>query len=235
MADPLSLLKGVPTAADIEREIAQRDGHKMTAFFPESGPYRRDLYAKHLAFMAAGAQHRERMLLAGNQVGKTEVGAYEMTCHLTGRYPSWWRGRRFDSGNVQAWAAGDTTKTVRAILQVKLMGAPGQQGTGMIPRESIEHVSRAAVPGALDQVWIKHVAGNTSYLEFKSYDQRREAFQGTSMHVIWLDEEPPEDIYTECLLRTITTNGILYTTFTPLQGVTPLILNFMADAGAAGG
>jgi terminase large subunit-like protein len=39
-----------------------------------------------------------------------------------------------------------------------------------------------------------------SYLGFKSYDQGRRKFQGTGKHVIWLDEEPPADVYEECLL-----------------------------------
>ena len=106
-------------------------------------------------------------------------------------------------------------------------------GTGMLPFEAIHHVARkTGVAEAFEQVWIKHVSGGLSHLEFKSYDQRREAFQGTTMDVIWLDEEPPEAIYTECLMRTATTDGIVYMTFTPLQGVTPLVLSFMSDPEA---
>jgi phage terminase large subunit-like protein len=163
----------------------------------------------------------------------SEMGAYEMTCHLTGGYPGWWTGRRF-TRPVRAWAAGDTSKTVRGILQVKLLGPIGQMGTGMIPKELIHHVSRkTGVADAYEQCWVTHVTGGYSHLEMKSYDQRREAFQGTTMDVIWLDEEPPLEIYTECLLRTATTNGILYMTFTPLQGPTDLIVDFMKDAEAA--
>jgi hypothetical protein len=53
--------------------------------------------------------------MAANRVGKTEgAGGYEMTCHLTGRYPDWWEGRRF-SGPVRAWAAGKTNETTRDV------------------------------------------------------------------------------------------------------------------------
>ena len=62
---------------------------------------------------------------------------------------------------------------------------------------------------------------------FKSYDQRREAFQGTEIDVVWLDEEPPLEIYAECLTRTMTTNGLVMLTFTPLQGITPMIKSFL--------
>ncbi len=59
-------------------------------------------------------------------------------------------------------------------------------------------------------------------------------FQGTAQHVIWLDEEPPEDVYAECLLRTTKTgdfvSGIILLTFTPLQGRTPLVRQFLKEA-----
>jgi hypothetical protein len=76
----------------------------------------------------------------------------------------------------------------------------------MIPAHTIHQVShKSGAPGAVDTVWVKHVSGGLSTLGLKSYEQRREAFQGTSIEVIWLDEEPDQDIVTECLLRTIDT------------------------------
>ena len=43
-------------------------------------------YPKQREFHAAGAIHRERLLMAANQVGKTLAGACEAAFHLTGRY-----------------------------------------------------------------------------------------------------------------------------------------------------
>jgi len=64
--------------------------------------------------------------------------------------------------------------------------------------------------------WIvKHASGGTSELILKSYDQGREAFQGTNRDLVWLDEEAERAIYVECLLRTMTTNGIILLTFPP--------------------
>src|SRR6516165_7127907 len=77
----------------------------LDTYYPIAGPLRRDLYPKHLAFFRAGAERRERAFLAANRVGKSEgVGGYEITLHLTGRYPDWWKGRRF-SRPITAWAA----------------------------------------------------------------------------------------------------------------------------------
>ena len=53
-------------------------------------------YGKQLEFHAAGVHYRERLLRAGNQLGKSFAGGAEAACHLTGRYPGWWPGRRFE-------------------------------------------------------------------------------------------------------------------------------------------
>jgi phage terminase large subunit-like protein len=194
----------------------------------------RMLYQKHLAFFAS--RERERLMIAANRIGKTQAGAYETTAHLTGLYPKWWTGRKFDEP-VSWWAAGDTSKTVRDIGQLELLGPTNNIGSGFIPRHLIEHFSRKpGVTDAVETIWVKHVekehgAPCLSELGLKSYDQRRESFQGTKKHGIWLDEEPPEDIYVECLLRTVQTSdfngGMLMLTFTPLQGLTPLVLEFL--------
>jgi hypothetical protein len=55
-------------------------------------------YPKQALFLAAGFSFRERLLMAGNQLGKTETGAFETYCHLTGRYPDWWLGHRWFAG-----------------------------------------------------------------------------------------------------------------------------------------
>lgn len=216
--------------AGIKRAEAQRSGYKMKAYFPDSGPFRRELYPKHTAFMAAGKVHRERLFMAGNQVGKSSVGAYEMTCHLTGLYPAWWQGHRF-AGPIRAWAAGDTGKTVYEIIQVALVGKPGEIGTGMIPAHTIAHIShKAGVSGSVDTIWVRHVSGGRSSVSLKSYEQGRVAFQGTVIDLIWLDEEPPEDVMVECVVRTMTSDGRVMMTFTPLSGTTRLISNFMRQA-----
>jgi phage terminase large subunit-like protein len=167
-------------------------------------------------------------MVAANRIGKTEgVGGYESVLHLTGDYPAWWPGRRFDHATF-GWAAGDTSNTVRDILQFKLMGPIGDFGTGLIPKRAIERVTwKRNVAEAVQDVYVRHACGRTSMLTFKSYDQKRESFQGTEQHFIWLDEEPDMDIYAECLLRTMTTDGTVLCTFTPLRGMSDVVLSFM--------
>lgn len=208
-----------------ERRTRQR---KLFTYYPDKGPLRRELYKKHNEFFEAGPKYRERLMLAANRVGKTEgVGGFEMALHLTGIYPKWWKGRRFKKP-IKAWAGGDTGKTVRDIVQEKLCGPINDLGTGLIPKEYIvSKTSKQGVPDGVDTLYVRHVSGGTSQCIFKSYDQGRIAFQGTEQDVIWLDEEPPLTIYTECLLRTMTNNGMLMLTFTPLMGLSDTVMAFL--------
>ncbi len=201
---------------------------KLWTYFPDTGPLRRELYPKHIEFFNLGATHNERALLGGNRTGKTIAGAYETTLHLIGWYPHWWEGYRFTTA-VRATVAGDTAKTVRDILQYKLLGSPGEFGTGMIPGAAIiKTTPKSGIPDAVESIYVKSEYG-TSICQLKSYDQGREVFQGTEQEVVWFDEEVELPIYTEGLLRTMTVNGIVYLTFTPLKGLSETVLAFLPE------
>jgi phage terminase large subunit-like protein len=210
----------------LEDKLSKRT--KIDGYYPDSGALRRELYPQHQAFFAAGATRRERAFIAANRVGKSEgVGGYETVLHLTGRYPTWWTGRRFNRP-INAWASGDTAKTTRDIIQRILLGPAGEFGTGLIPEADLIRVTaKPGVADAVEGIFVRHASGGTSELILKSYDQGREAFQGTNRDLIWLDEETERAIYVECLLRTMTTNGIVMCTFTPLQGITELVTDFL--------
>ena len=212
----------------LDHGLSLIDQNKFESYFPDSGPFRRELYPKHIEFFAAGATYKERMFMGANRIGKTQVGAYETSCHLTGDYKPWWRGRRFH-GRIQAWACGTNSETTRDIVQAALLGPPEALGTGMIPRDSILHTipRKSGITGAIETAWIKHKAGGYSILGLKSYEQGRKSFEGTSKQLIWNDEEPPEDCYTEMLFRTATVRGIVMTTFTPLQGMSNVVKGFL--------
>ena len=65
-----------------------------------------ELYSPHKKqnlFHELGVKAKERLFLAGNRTGKTYSGAMEGAMHLTGLYPSWWKGKRF-SHPVEMWA-----------------------------------------------------------------------------------------------------------------------------------
>ena len=86
--------------------------------------------------MQQARAHRERLLMAANQVGKTYSGAAEAAIHLTGHYPDWWKGRRWDRP-VRAWAGSETGEVTRDGVQRLLVGEPKDRdpvGHGSDPR-----------------------------------------------------------------------------------------------------
>ncbi len=217
--------------AALVMELERRQSAKFGYYFTDQGPYPRKLYPQHLKFFDAGSRYKERLFMAANRVGKSEGGAYELTCHLTGLYPSWWTGRRFATP-IEAWACGTTSETTRDIVQTKLFGPADQVGVwtgGMVPPNLVvKHTRRPhGLPNSLESVWVKHVSGGWSIVGLKTYEQGRKSFEGTAKHVIWCDEEPPADCYTEMLYRTLTTQGIVMTTFTPLQGMSEVVTGFL--------
>ena len=133
----------------------RRDTNRIADIYPDEGPLRRELYPKHIAFFKAGATHMERAAIAANRVGKTwGIGGYETALHLTGDYPKWWEGRRFNAP-VDVWAAGDTSETTRDIVQLALMGPINAIGTGLLPASRIisDPARRSGTSNAIDTSW----------------------------------------------------------------------------------
>ncbi len=185
-------------------------------------------YKKQQLFHKAGSQYRERLLRAGNQLGKTYAAAAEVAMHATGKYPPWWEGRVFRKAPV-IWCAGVTGEVVRDTIQRLLVGDVANPGTGLIPPGSItETMPSRGVADLLDTILVKHVSGMTTRIRLKYYEQGREKFQGDTVDFGWLDEEPPEDIYLEMLTRT-NANGIICMTFTPLKGMSVVVRRFLSE------
>ena len=197
--------------------------HRMEFFTP---------YPKQWEFINMGRDKNERVLFAGNRYGKSETGAFETACHVTGLYPPNWQGRRFDHP-VNMWVAGEGGQHNRDVIQYKLFGPPGNPeefGTGFIPKDLIvgqPTAARGGVADAYDTAQIKHftngVYDGLSRLQFKSYEQGRAKFQGADLDAAWCDEEPPEDVYTEIKARTINRGGMTFMTFTPLKGMSNVV------------
>lgn len=212
----------------LEQEIRDHERNQLSRYHP---------YRKQLQFHAAGIEHRERLLMAANQSGKTYAGAMEMAIHLTGRYPDWWPGKRWDRP-IRAWAGSQTADVTRDGAQRLLVGEPKQEvlrGTGAIPGNALGRCTpKRGVADALESVVVKHESGGTSTLGFKSYDQGRTKWQAETLDLVHFDEEPPQDIYTEGLTRTNATGGIVYLTFTPLLGMSEVVRAFLTNPNTDG-
>src|SRR5271154_4583420 len=186
-------------------------------------------YAKQLAFHAAGKDYRERLLMAGNQLGKTLAAGMEYAMHATGRYPTAWPGKCYDR-SIVGWAAGITGESTRDNVQRILLGRPGSYGTGAIPKDAIVDIPPArGQPDLQDSIKVRHASGEVSHIALKSYEKGREKWQGETLDIVWFDEEPPLDIYIEGLTRTNSTLGPVFVTFTPLLGMSEVVKRYLID------
>lgn len=182
-------------------------------------------------FHQAGSDNPERMLMAANRVGKTISAACEVSYHLTGDYPAWWQGKRFDKPTL-VWTGSPTNETSKDIVQAELVGDLGESlGTGWVPRSRIvgrPTTRQAGVKNVIDTFKVRHKSGGLSTCVLKTYEQGWQKWQGTAPHVVWLDEEPDDyRIFSEAQTRILTSKGIVFVTFTPLLGTTELVEHFM--------
>jgi phage terminase large subunit-like protein len=189
-------------------------------------------YAKQVDFHEAGSQFRERLFMAGNQLGKTWAGAFEVAMHASGRYPDWWTGRRFNYA-IRCMVGSESAELTRKGVQRLLLGPPEireEWGTGAIPHDCVRDTSmKQGVPDAVSSIVVRHVCGEDSVIQFNSYDQGRTKWQADTVDLVWFDEEPPLPIYSEGLTRTNATGGMVFVTFTPLLGMSDVVKRYLLD------
>ena len=156
---------------------------------------------------------RNRWVFGGNRTGKTECGAVECVWLARGIHPY-----RTNKKNVSGWVVSLSTQVQRDVAQKKILEYLKPEWIDTIVMLS----GRKDFPdqGIIDYIVINNVFGGKSTIGFKSCDQGREKFQGTSLDFVWFDEEPPKDIYMECKMRVIDKCGDIFGTMTPLKGLT---------------
>jgi phage terminase large subunit-like protein len=184
----------------------------------------------HQSRFFSTAGHPRRGILAANRIGKTVSTCFETACHLTGQYPEWWTGHRFDSA-ITCMVAGEGWSQVALVLQNELLGTQDVKlndniGTGAIPRNCIiRDTMRSDGPNCIG-VEIQHVSGSKSYLLFANYTQEVRQMQGFKLNLAVFDEQPPDDFFSEIVTRTATTQGVILCSFTPLKGLNGLVSKF---------
>ena len=232
------------TAADAL--ITKYKYNKIDTYFTDSGPNSRANYPKQMELMRAGNRHRLRGFLGGNGSGKSIWLANETYRHLSGKYPKWWDGKRFDAP-INAWLCGIDAKALRAGLQRILFGGLGDDeiGTGMIPREDLLDDKGKLMVWAMQgtsnctgQFKVRHYTNGIfdgySICEFMSYEQGWQSFQGPTKQWIGFDEEPADGkIFAECIARLRGEDGKppghFLATFTPTDGFRDLYLAFVPN------
>ena len=198
-------MKTALTIIALDEELTSRKNDKLSTYNKDK------IHKKQIAFHKCGK--RNRWVFGGNRSGKTECGAVEVVYMARGIHPY-----RSNRKNVFGWVVSLSSQVQRDVAQKKILS--------YLKPEWIEGVvmseGRRDSPenGIIDQLIVKNVLGGTSVIGFKSCDQGREKFQGSSLDFVWFDEEPPKDIYDECKMRVLDKKGDIFGTMTPLKGLT---------------
>lgn len=189
-----------------------------------SGPRRHD---KQCEAIRLTLTKRIVILLWGNRVGKSQVGGFTTSRHVTGVYPAWWMGLRYDYP-VKAYAVSTSRAKQLEVVQPLLVGQPDRWGDGCyIPKDRIAKIRmNRSAPDTLESVDVRWgPTGNEgmSTLVFRTYEQGRSAFESALLDWIWGDEEPPDDVFQEMKMRLVGNlyrrGGNMMLTFTPLRGL----------------
>ncbi len=202
-----NMLEIVKRIKDIELEQARREKNNKLSRYNVG----EKIHLKQVEFHKC--QKKNRWVFGGNRSGKTECGAVEAIYMARGIHPY-----RKNKDNVFGWVVSLSTQVQRDVAQAKILD--------YLNPDWIEDVTMLSGKkdclrqGVIDQIRIKNVFGGTSVIGFKSCDQGREKFQGSSLDFVWFDEEPPQDIYDECRMRVLDRSGDIFGTMTPLKGLT---------------
>lgn len=225
----LDVLGDAELLAEITR-IAEEN--QLLNWFVESYPYR-----WQREFFDAGAFATHRCCMSANGVGKSFTVCAELAMHLTGRYPPYWQGIRFDYGGWEAWVGSIDNDMQKRGPQRALLGRDlSELGKGLIPKDAIPKEPRlrqAGVKDVVDTLTVNHVSGRSTTLKFLTFEQGWRKWQSGDPKIILWDEEPDEsnveqkDIYDETLTRLVRNNGIFMVAYTPLLGETQITKHFM--------
>ena len=149
------------------------------------------------------APQSTRALFWGNRVGKTEIGAMEVARYMLGEHEY-----RTVTPPVEVWSICPSFDAQAETTQKKLLN--------YLPENQIADTTTIR-KGIYSSITLK----NGSVINFKSYEQGRSKFQGAGKRLIWFDEEPPHDIYQECVVRQEAGQDLdIILTMTPIKGMT---------------
>jgi phage terminase large subunit-like protein len=181
----------------------------------------------------------EKMIRAGNQLGKTQSAAAQMTMDALRLYPDWYTGRRFmvppaieRPYDFIGWYGCTTSDKTRDGAQVKLLGdirKQGGLGTGLIPLDNIvgKPTMARGISDFVDTISLRRDGGGDAILRGKTFMMGREAWQGEPVDVVWGDEDPGDfEIYEECQARLTTTDGNIQWSMSPMLGLSPVRRHF---------
>ena len=190
----------------VEKELERRTKNDFLSKYNKG----EKVHKKQLEFHKC--PKKNRWVFGGNRSGKTECGAVETVWLARGIHPY------KENKPISCWVVSLSKQVQRDVAQSKILHYLRKDYIEQIVMSSGKQGS--ADYGIIDFILVKNVFGSLSKIGFKSCDQGREKFQGSSLDFVWFDEEPPYDIYQECRMRVMDRQGFIFGTMTPLKGLT---------------
>ena len=177
---------------DKKRKLAE--DRKLLDFKPTS-IQRRVLLAREKIVLCLGA----------NRSGKSEIIAVDALTRLTGVIPTAIR-HEYPTTFIRAGEAW-------------LSGMDFVSLVGIVKKKIDKFLPRRLNLGYNKETKLQRLKGSVE-IQYKSFDQGREKFQGTSKVYVSFDEEPDQPIYDEGYMRTVDCAGLIRFAFTPAKGLT---------------
>lgn len=140
-----------------------------------------------------------RLFIGGNRSGKTYAGVVESVWLAMGEHPY----RKMRTPNLGWMVALDFPNFIEPVILPMIHK--------MLPEYMIkrDYTTRER---SIELI-------NRSVIAFKSAESGAEKFQAAPVDWEWVDEEPPENIDKELGYRRMSTNGIVFYTMTPTNGM----------------
>ena len=189
----------------VDSEIKRRRDNNKLADYNKTKVHR-----KQMAFHKCNK--RNRWVFGGNRSGKSQCGAVEAVWLARGIHPY------KQNKTCDGWVVSLSQQVQRDVAQSKILHYLNPDW--IVDIIMLTGRKDSAQNGVIDYILVRNVFGEISKIGFKTCDQGREKFQGTSLDWVWFDEEPPFDIYLECRMRVLDRQGMIFGTMTPLKGLT---------------
>ena len=156
-----------------------------------------------------GSGAKTRFLGGGNRSSKTYSHIIDYACQFAGRAPQTLQGlipiHRLDQNRQLRFCMEDYPNSFTKVVWPYIKT--------LIPTDTIADVVK-------DSGRIRAITNRKGgFLEFMYYDQEVSKHQGTKRHSIGYDEEPPESIRDEGLMRLVDTDGEESFSLTPTTGL----------------
>jgi phage terminase large subunit-like protein len=155
------------------------------------------------------SQKPGRYIAGSNRGGKTDAAVIDATLHAMNEHPFRVRPKEWGDGPIQIrFLVVDVEKGIKQI---------------MVPKFQRWVPSSALKGGTWNRAWDSNANvltfENGSTIDFVTWGMENDKLGGVPRHMIYFDEEPPNDKFNELMMRLIDYHGHWVIAATPVQGM----------------